>query len=67
MLPSIMQLILVGALFFLALAIPYFAYGPALDKAGFSKWWSLVMLVPFVNVAAVWVFAMTKWPRVDTK
>ena len=63
MVPSVLQLILLGAGFCLALAIPYLVYGPALDKAGFSKWWSLLMLIPFVNMAAVWAFAMLKWPR----
>lgn len=31
-------------------------------KAGFSGWWSLLMLVPLVNIAMIWVFAFVKWP-----
>lgn len=31
-------------------------------KAGFSGWWSLLMLVPVVNVVLVWVFAFVQWP-----
>lgn len=31
-------------------------------KAGFSGWWSLLALMPIVNVIALWVFATTAWP-----
>ncbi|HEY0584859.1 MAG TPA: hypothetical protein VGD52_01895 [Pseudoduganella sp.] len=31
-------------------------------KAGFSGAWSLLMLVPLVNVVMMWVFAFAKWP-----
>jgi hypothetical protein len=31
-------------------------------KAGFSGVWSLLMLVPLLNVAMIWVFAFAKWP-----
>ena len=31
-------------------------------KAGFSGWWTLLYLVPVVNVLAVWYLAFAKWP-----
>lgn len=36
-------------------------------KAGFSGAWSLLAVVPLVNVIILWVFAYVKWPveRVD--
>lgn len=33
-----------------------------LTKAGFSGWWCLVLLIPFINVIAYWVFAFVRWP-----
>lgn len=31
-------------------------------KAGFSGWWSLLMLIPLVNIVMIWVFAFSDWP-----
>lgn len=31
-------------------------------KAGYSPWWALLLLVPFVNLAVVIVFAGSRWP-----
>ena len=31
-------------------------------KAGFNKWWSVISLVPLLNIIFVWVFAFKKWP-----
>lgn len=33
-----------------------------LSKAGYSGAWSLLALVPIVNVIMLWVFAFTTWP-----
>jgi uncharacterized membrane protein YhaH (DUF805 family) len=56
--------ILIG-LAFVALLIWLFAR--IARKAGFSGWWSLVMLVPLVNVVMIWVFAFVKWPAEASK
>ncbi|MDR3518845.1 MAG: hypothetical protein P4M00_23855 [Azospirillaceae bacterium] len=34
-----------------------------LARVGRSPTWSLLLLVPIVNVIALWVFAYTAWPR----
>jgi uncharacterized membrane protein YhaH (DUF805 family) len=34
-------------------------------RAGRSGWWVVLMTVPLVNIAMLWVFAFTRWPRVD--
>lgn len=36
-------------------------------KAGFSGWWSLLMLVPLVNIVMIWVFAFADWPAESNK
>jgi len=33
------------------------------QKAGFPGAWALLLLVPLVNVAALWLFAFTRWPN----
>jgi hypothetical protein len=32
-------------------------------KAGFSGWWSITAHIPLVNIIAIWVLALTKWPK----
>lgn len=32
-------------------------------KAGFSGAWCLLLLVPGLNVLAIWAFAFTRWPN----
>jgi len=36
-------------------------------KAGFSGWWSLLMLVPLVNIVMIWIFAFVQWPAETSK
>ena len=36
-----------------------------LRRTGHSGWWSLLYLVPLLNIIALWVFASVKWPKVD--
>jgi len=32
------------------------------QRAGFSGWWALIILVPVANMVALWYFAFTRWP-----
>ena len=34
-----------------------------LNKSGFSGWWSIISLIPLVNIMGLWVFALSKWPN----
>ncbi len=34
-----------------------------LTKAGYSGWWSLLLLIPLVNLIGCWVFAFSRWPN----
>lgn len=36
-----------------------------LEKAGFSGAWSLLLLVPVLNLVMLWVFAFVSWPIED--
>ncbi|WP_339133268.1 MAG: hypothetical protein WGN25_12310 [Candidatus Electrothrix sp. GW3-4] len=44
------------------LAIPVWLLSKILDKAGFSGWFSLLGIIPIVNIIALWVFAFISWP-----
>ena len=37
-------------------------FGAVVKKAGFSRWWSLLLVVPLVNLIMIWVFAFVEWP-----
>ncbi|WP_257099111.1 hypothetical protein [Pseudovibrio flavus] len=34
-----------------------------LGRMGFSKLWTIVAFIPFVNLIALWVVAFARWPR----
>jgi uncharacterized membrane protein YhaH (DUF805 family) len=36
-----------------------------LHRTGMSRWWSLLILVPVVNLIGFWVFAFARWPEFD--
>ncbi|MEM4267031.1 MAG: hypothetical protein QW404_03175 [Candidatus Nanoarchaeia archaeon] len=42
------------------LAIPW--YWMTFKKAGYSGWWSLLLLLPWVYIIVLFVFAFMKWP-----
>lgn len=51
----------------IAALLTYFvsAAGWVLARAGRSPVWVMLLLIPWVNVAAVWAFAYTRWPALD--
>ena len=51
-------LLIVGIL----IVIPAWIISKILIKAGFSGWYSLLGVIPLVNILALWVFAFIKWP-----
>ncbi|PMS17796.1 hypothetical protein [Trinickia soli] len=42
-----------------------YPYVRIIRRTGHSGWWVLIMFVPLVNLAMLWVFAFAKWPAVD--
>ncbi len=51
---------LIGFMLFVLLFV--FPISKILGRIGFSGWWSLLALVPLVNIIALWVFAFMEWP-----
>jgi uncharacterized membrane protein YhaH (DUF805 family) len=38
-----------------------------LHKAGYSGWWSLLTLIPLLNIAMLWVLASAEWPALKAR
>jgi hypothetical protein len=47
---------------FLLLLFCWIIYGRIANKAGYSKFWSLIMLAFPFNLILIWIFAFTDWP-----
>ncbi len=43
----------------LLLIIPFWKL---FSRVGYSRWWSLLMVVPFVHLIALYVLAFSDWP-----
>lgn len=55
-----------GAMLMLLLSIALFVlFARVVRRAGFSRWWVLLALVPLVNLVVLWVFAYTRWPALE--
>ena len=56
------ELIVIVVILFILVIIPAFVVSKILYKAGFSGWYSLLSIIPLVNIIALWVFAFIPWP-----
>jgi uncharacterized membrane protein YhaH (DUF805 family) len=36
-----------------------------LNRTGYSGWWSLLVLIPVVNVIALWQFSKARWAATE--
>jgi uncharacterized membrane protein (DUF373 family) len=46
----------------LAVVLVVWIGGAIVRKAGYSRWLSLLLLIPGLNIVLIWVFAFAKWP-----
>lgn len=54
---------LFGLIVFLLLAWAFVViFGRIVNRAGYSRWWLLTMIVPLLNLIMLWVFAFAEWP-----
>jgi hypothetical protein len=42
-------------------------FGRIVNRAGYSRWWLLTMVVPLLNLVMLWIFAFADWPAADAK
>jgi hypothetical protein len=40
----------------------FYPYFRIIQKAGYTGWWALLMVVPLVNFIMLWVLALSDWP-----
>lgn len=50
--------------FAVVIIIPFWAI---FSKAGYSKWLSLLMVVPIVNIIALYFLAFSTWPSLQKR
>jgi hypothetical protein len=48
----------------LILIIPFWQL---FSKAGYAGWWSLLMIIPLVNLIALYVLAFSSWPALGKR
>lgn len=56
--------VMMSALFFCLFLYPYVRI---LRRTGHSGWWVIVLLIPGVNLASIWIFAFAEWPAFNRK
>ncbi len=57
--------VLVLALFIAMLVVSVVALVRIAQRAGFSGWWVLILVVPVANLLAFWYFACGEWPALN--
>ncbi len=50
-----------------ALAYGLWCCARILGRTGHNRAWALLMIVPVINLALVWVLAYTRWPKLDDR
>jgi len=50
---------IVALLYVALILVPIMA---VMRKAGYSRTWAIVFLIPLVNLIALWIFAFSNWP-----
>ena len=45
------------------IAIVLYPVGRILNRIGFSPFWSVLALIPIVNLIALWILAVIDWPK----
>ncbi|MBJ7318549.1 MAG: hypothetical protein KKG69_04535 [Alphaproteobacteria bacterium] len=59
---SISHWAIVGVVLFVVLFVLGYPASRVLKRIGFSRWWVVVALIPYVNVVGLWILAFVKWP-----
>ena len=50
-------------LFAVFVALFLYPIGRILARIGFSPFWSVIALIPLVNLVGLWIVALAAWPR----
>lgn len=63
--PLVLGALAAAILVFVVLPLWFFAL--VLKKTGLSPWWTLMGLLPIVNIVMLWVFAFAWWPALGDR
>jgi hypothetical protein len=61
------HIVLFVTIILLLVAIYFVPLTQIIHKAGYSRWWILIWLVPIANIVFLWIFAFSRWPLEDRK
>ncbi len=50
-------------LYFVILGVPAVQIA---HKAGYSRFWALIVFVPLINLIMLWAFAFARWPALPS-
>jgi hypothetical protein len=48
--------------FIIVIALVLYPVGRIVKRIGFSPFWSVLVLIPLVNLIMLWVLALSDWP-----
>lgn len=54
-------------LFAVMIAVFLYPIGRILGRVGWSPFWSILAVIPFVNLIALWLLAFVEWPERERK
>lgn len=54
-------------LFAAMIAVFLYPIGRILGRVGLSPFWSILAVIPLVNLIALWLFAFVEWPERQRK
>lgn len=54
-------------MFAVMIAVILYPIGRILGRIGMSPFWSVLALIPLVNLIALWVLAFVEWPKRGTR
>jgi hypothetical protein len=50
-------------IFAVMVGVILYPIGRILNRVGFSPFWSVLAMIPFINLIALWVLAFIDWPE----
>ena len=59
---GIYELFVILSILSIIFGIFVLVFGPIAKKAGFSRWWALLLGLPIIGLIAIWIFSFIKWP-----
>jgi len=59
---SLLHWLAIVGLFYVIFGIPF---ARILRRVGLSRWWSVLTIIPMINLIGLWTLAYMRWPAID--